>query len=272
MKEFICQENGKLNIILQKQNLSYSLIQSLYRKKDIKVNGKRISKEVTVNKGDKITLYIVEKAPVLDIVYQDENLVVLNKPQGIESVDYYEQVKQVFPTSYFTHRLDRNTGGLIVFALNEPSYNSLLLAIKNRQLNKYYLTEAYGLVKKQSDTLIAYCKKDSKNSFVKVYADYEVGRQKMITEYKVLAYKENSTILQVKLVTGRTHQIRCHLAFIGHFVIGDGKYGKEEINKIFKAKKQKLFATKIVFNFNKGDYLEYLNKKEIELQNNPFDI
>ena len=93
----------------------------------------------------------------------------------------------------------------------------------------------------------------------------------MITEYKVLSYKENSTILQVKLVTGRTHQIRCHLAFIGHFVIGDGKYGKEEINKIFKLKKQRLFATKIVFNFNSGDYLEYLNKKEIVLPTNPFD-
>ncbi|MBO4962244.1 MAG: RluA family pseudouridine synthase [Clostridia bacterium] len=266
MKEFICQENGKLSVILQKQNLSYSAIQKLYRKKDIKINGIRISKEQQVKKGDKITLYLIEKTTNLDIVYQDENLVVLNKPQGIESVDFFNLVKQVFPTAYFTHRLDRNTGGLIIFALKEESYNSLVLALKNRTLNKYYITEVYGKVKKQNDTLVAYCKKDSKNSFVKVYADYLAGRQKMITEYKVLSYKENSTVLQVKLVTGRTHQIRCHLAFIGHFIIGDGKYGKEEINKIFKAKKQRLFAYKIEFNFSNGDFLEYLNKKEITIK------
>ncbi len=271
MKEFICQESGKLNLILQKEGISYSVIQKLYRKKDVKVNGVRVSKEVVVSKGDKITLYVVDKKPTLLVVYQDENLVVLNKPQGIESVEFFEQVKQSFPTAYFTHRLDRNTGGLIVFALNEPSYNSLLLAIKNRRLSKYYLTEVYGKIKKEQDTLIAYCKKDSKQSFVKVYADYLAGRQKMITEYKVLQYKENSTILQVKLITGRTHQIRCHLAFIGHFVIGDGKYGKEEINKIYKAKWQRLFATKIEFNFDKGDYLQYLNGKQILLENNPLE-
>ena len=96
--------------------------------------------------------------------------------------------------------------------------------------------------------------------------------KRAVTEYKVIkVLNDGLSLCEFTLHTGRTHQIRCHLAFIGHFVIGDGKYGKEEINKVFKAKKQRLFAVKIVFNFEKGDYLEYLNKKEITLPKNPFD-
>ena len=263
MEEFIVSESKKLTKFLQAQGVGYSAILKALRKKDIKINGQRVSKDLILAKGDKVTIYIQKEKLALNVVYQDDNLVVLNKPQGIESVDFFEIVKQDFPSAIFTHRLDRNTGGLIIFALNQNSYNSLYNAIKTKTLNKYYKAMVYGKMPKKHDILVAYCKKDSQNSFVSVFADYKLGRQKMITEYSVISEQENSSILQIKLVTGRTHQIRSHLAFVGNFVLGDSKYGKESINKALNLKYQQLFACRIEFNFDKQDFLYYLNQKQI---------
>ncbi len=226
----------------------------------------RTNKDICVNKGDKLDFYLEEVKKDLSVLYQDENLIVCNKEQGIESVDFYERVKQKFPTAIFTHRLDRNTGGLIIFALNATAYDELFKALKQRTIEKYYLAKVYGKMPKQEQTLTAYCKKDAKNSFVKVYPDYKVGRLKIVTEYKVLNYDGENSLLEVRLITGRTHQIRCHLAFVGNFILGDGKYGKEEINKKYKYKYQQLFAYKIIFNFESNSLLEYLNGKEIKLK------
>ena len=264
MKTFIVQENSKLSKIVQKQGVGHVLLQKLLRKKDIKINGKRVSQDTAVLVGDKIELYIPDKKLDLAVVYKDDNLVVFNKPQGIESQDFFQQVLKEYPTAIFTHRLDRNTGGLIVFALNQPSYEQLYLAIKERTLDKYYLAMVVGKMPRKQAVLTAYCKKDSASGFVTVFDDYQKGRLKMITEYSVVAEDADSSLLSVKLVTGRTHQIRAHLAHEGHFIVGDGKYGKESINKLYSKKYQQLFAYKIVFNFD-GGVLGYLDKKEIVL-------
>ena len=266
LKSVTVEKQGLISEIALRQGIGFNQIKKILRKKDVKVNGVRTNKDICVNKGDKLDFYLEEIKKDLSVLYQDENLIVCNKEQGIESVDFYEMVKQKFPTAIFTHRLDRNTGGLIIFALNAIAYDELFKALKQRTIEKYYLAKVYGKMPKQQQALTAYCKKDAKNSFVKVYPDYKAGRLKIVTEYKVLNFDGENSLLEVKLVTGRTHQIRCHLAFVGNFILGDGKYGKEEINKKYKYKYQQLFAYKIIFNFERNSLLEYLNGKEIKLQ------
>ena len=266
MKSFIVGENGKLSKIVEKEGVGYALFRKLLRKKDIRINGKKTGEDLPVLRGDKIDLYIpsLQKAFEPKIVYEDQNILVLDKPQGVEAEDFYKQVLTIYPTAIFTHRLDRNTGGLIIFALNQPAYEQLFIALKDRTIEKYYTAEVVGKMPKKQDILTAYCKKDSKQSFVSVFAEFVLGSKKMITEYKVVKENEASSVLEVKLITGRTHQIRSHLAFVGNPIVGDGKYGRESDNKRFGRKYQQLFASRIVFHFNEGE-ISYLDKKQIEL-------
>ena len=269
MQSYKVTEKIYLTKLMGQKGYSYSLSQKLLRKKDIKVNGKRINEDCQLSIGDKVDIFY-DLTEELSIVYEDENILILDKRQGIESVDLHKQVLKKYPTAIFTHRLDRNTGGLIIFALNQTSYQELYVALKERVIKKYYLARVYGCVEKDFDELVAYCKKDSKNSFVSVFSNKVVGGKKMVTKYQVVNRFKNYTDLLVELVTGRTHQIRCHLSFIGHFILGDGKYGKESINKEMGYKVQQLFAYKIKFNFKESS-LSYLNDKIIQLNYQPLN-
>ena len=170
------------------------------------------------------------------------------------------------------HRLDRNTLGLVLFSKNDTVNTILTEKFKNHEIEKHYIAKVYGMLPKKNDTLIHYLFKDTKKSIVYISDKCKPGYKKIITFYNVLSYdkEENSSVLDINLKTGRTHQIRAHLAYIGHPIIGDGKYGNNLINKKFNQKTQLLYSYYLKFNFNSySGILDYLNNKEIILDELP---
>ncbi len=212
----------------------------------------------------------------LDIIFEDDNILVINKPVGIEVTNITNNgisltsLCKEYINGFVKpcHRLDRNTEGLVLFAKNEQALNILLDKFKNKEIEKHYIATVYGIPKKKQERLEAYLFKDTKKSLVYISDEFKKGYQKIITSYRIISEnKENNTcILDINLETGRTHQIRAHLAHIGFPIIGDGKYGINEVNKKFHQKYQMLTSYKLKFNFSTdSSFLEYLDKKEIYL-------
>ena len=285
MKEIIVNKKyheKKLNkVILERlPNINYPTFCKLLRKKDIKVNEKRVNKDIFVYENDKIEIYLpkeLEDMKInLDKVYEDENILVINKPVNIEVTganSLTEIINKQYANCEFKpqpcHRIDRNTTGLIMFAKNEEALKILLEKFKEHEIEKHYLALVYGIPNKKEERLEAYLFKDQKKSQVYISDIFKKGYQKIITKYTVLEKrKDNTALLDVEIETGRTHQIRAHLAHIGYPIIGDGKYGKNEINKQFGKKHQMLCSYKLKFNFKtESGILSYLKEKEIELKN-----
>lgn len=260
-------------------NLSNNLLYKTLRKKDIKINGKRVNENVTINEGDEILVYIADElleAKVdLKIVYEDENILVINKDANLE-VTGENSLTSIVHSKYEDekylpmpcHRIDRNTTGLVIFAKNEEALNILFDKFKKHEIEKTYEALVYGIPKIKTARLEDYLFKDNKKSQVYISDAPKKGYQKIITEYEVIKeYKNNTSLLEVKIETGRTHQIRAHLAYIGHPIIGDGKYGINDVNKKLGYKYQQLKAYKIKFDFKTdGGVLKYLKGKEIKIK------
>ena len=302
MREFIIHdsENG---LTLEKYVFKVlpaaplSFIYKLFRKKDIKVNGHHEDKKYRVSANEVVAIYIndaqfdefqkeKELSPNLKIkdwiIYEDKNVLFVNKPRGLlvqksapndESLDqlvieYLMATDQYHPNQELAfvpgpaHRLDRNTSGIVAFGKNHDALTMLFDLFKNHDLiNKHYLALVVGNLEKDKDVITAPLKKDDKNNKVVVAKDGKTAQ----TVYKVLKRYDGYTLLDITLLTGRTHQIRVHMSYINHPVVGDSKYGDFEANKEFKAKfrfsSQFLHAYKIGFGDLK-EPLTNLSRKE----------
>ncbi len=257
----ISNKNDKLFNILSNQGFSFNAINKLLRKKDIIVNGQRIKENLDIYIQDEIIIFFdpsMKNEKKIDIVYEDENILIVNKPIGIEveGENGLSNILKAIPV----HRLDRNTTGLIIFAKNEESKEILFKSFKEHKIEKKYLAEVIGNTNFKNTIFNANLVKDSKNSIVKIYKNNVKNSVRISTIFNTIKSSPSSSIVECTLITGKTHQIRASLAYLGHAIIGDGKYGKNEDNKKFKTFTQKLHCYYLKIN-EKQNILSYLNEK-----------
>lgn len=216
----------------------------LLRKRDIKVNGARVGKSVCLKRGDEVIYYTTpaqEDKPSHITVYEDENIYIADKHSGVSSEGLFSELKAT-GEFYAVHRLDRNTQGLIVYAKTKISEGSLLSAFRDGRVRKTYIALCKNSFERKSGLLKDYLLKDEKKGEVKIFSSPRAGAVSAVTEYEVLEDRGDIALVKIILHTGRTHQIRAHMAYVGCPVLGDEKYGDEELNKKYSAKRQRLIS------------------------------
>lgn len=247
-KEIIVEKSKKLVAILQDFGFSFADVNKMLRNKDVKVNGKAEKENVLVEGGSTVAFFfsddMLEKK--YEIVYENADVIIVYKKVGIETSGE-NGLEKVVPNAIAVHRLDRNTEGLVVFAKNAESERKLLSAFKGKGVHKYYVAEVVGDFDVKSQVFSAYLLKDDEKSQVRIFDKSKDGFVKIQTKVNTIKHAKESSLVEVELLTGKTHQIRAHLAYLGHPIIGDGKYGKNADNKKFGMTRQKLACFKMIF-------------------------
>lgn len=279
--------------------LPESLLQKYIRLKRIKVNGKGSKRDCRLAEGDLVSLYINDEffetpreenaylkvgTPRLDIVYEDENILLADKKPGIlchsaGTWDYntliahiqaylaqkgeWDPRKENSFTPALCNRIDRNTGGIVIAAKNAESLRILNEKIRDREIEKYYLCVVQGRPKPSEGRLENFLFKDASKNQVYIKKKNEPGAKTAITEYRVLRSAGGLSLIECHLLTGRTHQIRAQMAYAGHPLLGDGKYGMEKLNRSYGEKGQALYSYKLAFRFpTEAGILDYLRGRE----------
>lgn len=257
--ERISTISGQLSRVVEKlyPELSYNFLMKLIRKKDVSVNGKRGCEKSEVKKGDILSIFLKPYAVPINCAYEDENIVVVYKPKGVASDGEYSfstLVDYALGGAILLHRLDTNTDGLLMFARNKDAEKYFLSQMKQSRIEKHYRAVVYGDVLGSEGHFSDYLLKDSLKGRVKIVNHSIEGGEKVDLDYRVISRNDGLTTLEVVIFGGKTHQIRAQLAYHGMFIIGDGKYGDDRINKLYNRKSQELTAIKLVFNIEGGKY------------------
>lgn len=302
MKEFIINRNDsgqRLDKFVLKAvpRLPQSMMYKAIRNKRIKLNGRRAEISSRLCEGDTVQMYLNDEffdsvpetefmsvSSALNIIYEDDNIMLLDKKNGMvvhedddntadtlinrvkrylyDKGEYDPNVENSFAPA-LCNRLDRNTGGIVIAAKNAESLRILNQKIRDREIEKYYLCITAGVPSKRADTVTAYLEKDSASNTVKVTDRKSSTNKTIVTSYRVIRDNGSLALVEIKLGTGRTHQIRAHMAHIGCPLLGDGKYGINRINREYKVKTQALYSYRLKFAFSsESGCLEYLNGKE----------
>lgn len=287
-------------------NLKSSLVCKLMRKKRIKLNGARVEPNVILKEGDVFRFYLSDellaKEPIksaaadfreisaeINVIYEDKNILLVDKPAGLvvhednentadtlinRVLSYLYQMGEFDPerensfTPALVNRIDRNTAGIVIAVKNAEALRILNQKVRDREIQKLYVCEVVGTPKPPSATLTAYLKKLPDENRVLISDTPKDGYLTIKTKYRVLESKGELSLVEVDLLTGRTHQIRAHFAHIGHPLLGDGKYGDNAINKRCHAKTQALCSKTLKFKFTTdAGILEYLNGKSFSVKN-----
>lgn len=281
-------------------NLPQAILYKCIRQKDVKRNGKRCQISEKLCEGDVLSLYWQEeffqqeereedflKAPsALSIVYEDENIMLLDKKPGLivhpdehyhfdsliarvqhylyDKGEYDPKNENAFAPALI-NRIDRNTQGIVMAAKNAETLRVMNQKVKDRELRKLYLCIVCGSLKEKESVLTGYLEKNEAQNRVYISQKPNENTKTIRTKYKVLQERGGFSLVEVELLTGRTHQIRAHFASIGHPLLGDGKYGKNTINKKMGFPYQALCSYKLEFTFaSDAGQLNYLNGKCFE--------
>lgn len=284
------------------KGLPISLMYKYIRTKKIKVNRARTEQKYVLQEGDIVQLFIKDEffdspekdnsalasiTPKLTIVYEDENIILCNKRPGVlvheddegkdntlimhikaylyQKGEYDPDSEQSFSPA-LCNRIDRNTGGIVIGAKNAEALRVMNEKIKNDEISKFYYCVVHGKMPKKADTLTGFLLKDSDKNQVKIFDKQVKDSKNIITKYKVVSEKNGTSLLEIELVTGRTHQIRAHMSYIGHPLLGDGKYGINKDDRAKGYKYQALYAYRLRFDFDDNSgALGYLKGKEVKL-------
>ena len=283
------------------------LAQKYIRLKRVKLNGKGAKRDVRLAEGDLLQLYINDEffdAPApenaflsvfksqLDILYEDENLLLVNKRPGLvvhpdegERVNtlithiqaYLYQKKEWSPyqehafAPALCNRIDRNTGGIVIAAKNAETLRVINDKIRDREITKKYLCVTLGKMAPPQGELSCFLLKDEGKKEVSVYHHPVPGGKSALTLYRTLASREGLSLVEAELLTGRTHQIRASFADAGHPLLGDGKYGRGEVNRRYGETRQALYSYFLRFDFpTDAGILSYLKGKSFQVPHVPF--
>lgn len=314
MKEFTVKRNDagqRVDRFAAKcaPRLPPGLLQRYFRTKDIKINGRWARPDARLTEGDAVRLYIPDEffverprqdgytwlstlRPRLDVVYEDENILLVNKRPGmlchadrgwsadtlvahIQARAY--QAGQWDPAAEnsfapaLCNRIDRGTGGIVIAAKNAAALRVMDDKIRAREVDKAYLCVCLGTPRPAEGTLTDWLFKDAVKNRVYVKPEREPGASIAVTDYTVLKSRDGLSLVECRLHTGRTHQIRVQMAHSGHPLLGDGKYGVERENRRRGESRQLLWSYKLTFSFaSDAGVLDYLNGRTFTVDHVPF--